>query len=267
MKGIILAGGTGTRLHPADAGDLQAAAAGLRQADDLLSAVGADAGRHPRHPDHHHAAGPCRTSRRCSATGAQWGIAIRLRRAAASPKVWRRPSSSARDFVGGDRVALGARRQHLLRPRPDGTAAAARTARESGATVFAYQVDDPERYGVVDFDQRRPRHLDRGEAAAPQSNWAVTGLYFYDNRRVDIASERQAVARAASWRSPTSTAPISSGRAARRANGRGYAWLDTGTHDCLLEAGEFVRHSSSAGLPSAARKRLRSEWAMSRRES
>ncbi len=155
MKGIILAGGTGTRLYPMTHAVSQAAAAGLRQADDLLSAVDADAGRHPRHPDHHHAARPAAVPSGCWATAASGACDLRY---AAQPK----PEGLAqafligRDFIAGDRVRAGARRQHLLRPRPvaDCSARPRGTARARPSSPIRCTI--PERYGVVEFDARRP---------------------------------------------------------------------------------------------------------------
>ena len=114
-------------------------------------------------------------------------------------------------------------------------------ARPQGATVFAYQVRDPERYGVATFDAKG-KALDLVEKpAAPVSNWAVTGLYFYDARVTELARP-SGLRRGASWRSPTSTASTWR-RAACRVErlSRGYAWLDAGTPDSLLQAATFVQ--------------------------
>ena len=118
----------------------------------------------------------------------------------------------------------------------------ARPTQTSGATVFAYPVNDPERYGVVEFDAERQRaSASRRSPQQPKSHYAVTGLYFYDNQVVDIAEVAQAVARAASWRSPTSTASTcSTEQLDVVVMGRGHAWLDTGTHESLLEAAQFI---------------------------
>ena len=163
MKGIILAGGVGHAAVSAHAGGQQAAAAGLRQADDLLPAVDADAGRHPRHPGHHDAARSGRGSRRCSATAASGACELSY---AEQP----RPDGLAqafiigRDFIGdgpvalvlGDNIFYGHGLSEMLqqaaRPR-------------AGATVFAYQVRNPQRYGVVEFDDAGKALVDRGKAA------------------------------------------------------------------------------------------------------
>ena len=190
---------------------------------------------------HLHAARTRRASRSCSATARSWGLDIQY---AVQP----RPDGLAqafligREFVGGDAACAGPRRQHLLRPRPAAAARSARGDARRGATVFAYQVRDPERYGVVEFDARRPRRrASRRSRATPKSRYAVTGLYFYDNRVVDIAATLEAVARAASSRSPTSTARyLERGELDVEVMGRGIAWLDTGTHESLLEASQFI---------------------------
>jgi glucose-1-phosphate thymidylyltransferase len=133
--------------------------------------------------------------------------------------------------VLGDNIFYG----HGLRD-----AAARRRAQTHGATVFGYWVRDPERYGVAEFDARGPRGRLEEKPAKPKSNYAVTGLYFYDGRASDFAA-RSSPRRAANWRSPTSTA-LSRRRRACSVDelGRGHAWLDTGTHESLLEAGNFI---------------------------
>ena len=169
MKGIILAGGSGTRLYPADAGRLEADAADLRQADDLLPARRADAGRHPRDPDHLDAARPAACSAACSATAANSAFSLSY---AEQPQ----PNGLAeafiigRDFVGDEPRRADPRRQHLLRRRPVRALPRRRRRANSGATVFAYHVEDPERYGVVAFDRETGQALDdRGEAGRARS--------------------------------------------------------------------------------------------------
>jgi glucose-1-phosphate thymidylyltransferase len=145
-----------------------------------------------------------------------------------------------RDFIGGDRIALalgdnifyGDRLSEVVR-------SAAR--REVGATIFGYLVRDPERYGVVEFDEQwraidikeKPRH--------PRSSYAVTGLYFYDNDVVGIASRLERSARGELEITDVNLEYLKRGRLSVERLGRGYAWLDTGTHESLLQASNFVQ--------------------------
>ena len=113
--------------------------------------------------------------------------------------------------------------------------------RDKGATVFAYRVSDPERYGVVEFDdtgraitlEEKPKH--------PRSDWAVTGLYFYDKQVVDIAKNVKPSHRGEIEITDVNLAYLEAGKLAVEKMGRGYAWLDTGTHDSLLEASDFIK--------------------------
>jgi len=144
-----------------------------------------------------------------------------------------------RDFVGRDRVAL-ALGDNIFYGHgfPEELQAAA--AKESGATVFAYRVRDPERYGVVELDaQGRPLAIVE-KPAKPPSPWAVTGLYFYDNRVLDIAAGLQPSPRGELEITDVNRAYLAAGELAVRVLGRGIAWLDTGTHESLLQAAEFI---------------------------
>ncbi len=145
-----------------------------------------------------------------------------------------------RDFVGDDDVALilgdnlffGAGMGELLERA---------AARRQGATVFAYHVDNPQAYGVVNLDKSgRPTKIVE-KPQNPESTWAVTGLYFYDNQVLDIAADVKPSARGELEITSVNEAYLQRGQLHVERMSRGYAWLDTGTHDSLLEASEFVR--------------------------
>ncbi|OBQ69509.1 glucose-1-phosphate thymidylyltransferase RfbA [Mesorhizobium erdmanii] len=146
-----------------------------------------------------------------------------------------------RDFIGKDSVSM------ILGDNiyfGDGLSQLCRTAatRDKGASVFAYRVDDPERYGVVSFDKATGTALTIEEKPQkPKSNWAVTGLYFYDNSVVDIASAIRPSARGELEITAVNNAYLDRGLLHVHRLGRGYAWLDTGTHDSLNDASSFVR--------------------------
>ena len=145
-----------------------------------------------------------------------------------------------RDFIGGDRAALvlgdnifyGHGLPRYLR------AAAQRT---KGATVFAYQVRDPERYGVVEFDARGRAVSLQEKPKKPRSSYAVTGLYFYDNAVVDIAAKLKPSARGELEITDVNRVYMERGRLSVERMGRGIAWLDTGTHEALLQASQFIQ--------------------------
>ena len=236
---IHTAGCRGERHHPRrrlghataphHARHLEAARSGLRQADDLLPAVDADARRHPRHPDHHD---PAR--RRAVRAPARRRLAVR--RLAARSRVQPSPDGLAQaftigaDFIGDDRWrSCSATTSSTVRAW---ARSCSRYADVDGGAIFAYWVADPTAYGVVEFDDDGMARLARREAGRAEEQLRGARAVLLRQRRRRDRREPRASRRAASSRSPTSTAPTSSaGRLQVEVLPRGTAWLDTGTFD------------------------------------
>src|SRR3954453_15493575 len=219
-----------------DVGDVEAAPAGLRQADDLLPADDADAGGHHRVSDHHYARGSGQFQKLLG-SGSQWGVKIHY---AAQPH----PGGLAqafligRDFVAGepsclilcDNIFYGLSLPDSLRRAAAG---------ESGATVFAYRVPDPERYGVAEFDDRGRAISIEEKPEKPRSNFAVTGLYFYAERVCDFGANLKPSPRGELEITDLNRVYLSIGELRVEQLGRGFAWFDTGTQESLLQAANF----------------------------
>jgi glucose-1-phosphate thymidylyltransferase len=170
--------------------------------------------------------------------GSQWGMNIQYA-VQPSPDGLAQAFIIGKEFVGnqpsalvlGDNIFYGHDLIKLL---------ANANERESGASVFAYHVTDPERYGVVDFDDKMRAMSIEEKPIQPKSNFAVTGLYFYDHQVCDIAADIQPSARGELEITDVNKRYLIQGQLNVETMGRGYAWLDTGTHDSLLEASSFI---------------------------